>query len=188
MKHLSNDDLLTAIDGETTHATHLSTCAPCLHRVEELREVLRLAGEVDVPEPSPLFWDHLSRRVRAAVAAEPLPEAPLWRSGLSWMAGTVGALAIIVIGVAVTLRTAQPVERMVPPAAIAESVILSLDDDAAWALIGDMASQMEWDEATEAGLIATPGSAEHALGQMSQEEQARVVELLQQELQKSKIL
>ena len=39
-------------------------------------------AEVEVPEPSPLFWDHLSARVRDAVAAEP---ARRWWSGVrSW--------------------------------------------------------------------------------------------------------
>ena len=54
--------------------------------------------------------------------------------------------------------------------------------------MGDLASQIEWDDATEAGLIAAPGSAEQALGQMSEDEQRQVVELLQLELQKSKSL
>lgn len=188
MKHLSNDDLLTAVDGETMHAGHLSTCASCRNRIEELRQVLALAGEVDVPEPSPLFWDHLSKRVHEAVSAEPLPRPSLWRFEFGWMAGAVGALAILAVGVAVTLRSGQPVNTIGPPAATGESAILSLDDDSAWALIADIASQMDWDDAREAGLIAAPGSAERALGRMSQDEQRQVVELLQQELERSKSL
>ena len=38
-----------------------------------LYELKKAAGEV--PEPSPLFWNHLSARVRDAVAVEPIPRA-----------------------------------------------------------------------------------------------------------------
>ena len=36
----------------------------------ELRGAIEAAAEVSVPEPSPLFWNHLSERVRTAVAEE----------------------------------------------------------------------------------------------------------------------
>ncbi len=35
--------------------------------------MMSVAAEVEVPEPSPLFWDHLSARVGEAVAAEQAP-------------------------------------------------------------------------------------------------------------------
>ena len=45
-----------------------------------------------MPEPSPLFWDHLSSRVHDAVAAEGQPRAPWWRIDWSWSSvGLAGA-------------------------------------------------------------------------------------------------
>ena len=56
-----------------------------------------------------------------------------------------------------------------------------LDEDPSWAVMGDLASQMDWDEAGAAGLVVTPGAAEGALDQLSRDEQRAVVELLQQD-------
>jgi hypothetical protein len=191
MTHLSNDEILTAVEGDSVHTAHLSACESCRNRVNELRQVLTLTRDVEIPEPSPLFWNHFSERVREAVAAEPLPRVSNWRLGFGWTASVAGVLAIMVIGVVVTLWSGKPAVMVIPPPAVAESAILSvdpLDDDPTWVLMGEIASQIEWEDASEAGLIARPGSAEQALGQMSEEEQRLVVELLQQELERSKSL
>ena len=195
MSHLSNDDLLNAVEGGTGHSAHLATCEACRARVESLRSVLALTSRVDVPEPSPLFWDHFSSRVRDAVAAEPQPHARFWRLNFAWTASVVGVLAIAIIGAAVTLRTARPVENAATTsvastdAGVTPAVnVPSLGEDETWALMGELASQMDWEDAREAGLTARPGSAEQAVEQMSQEEQRQLVELLEMELQKSKSL
>ena len=190
MTHLSNDELLTAAEGGAENTSHLEACGACRARVNELRQVMQVAAAVDVPEPSPLFWNHFSDRVRNAVAAEPIPQPAAWRFNFGWAASVAGALAIIVIGVAVTMRSAQPAHPVVPAAAVtmAGENLSSLNEDATWALIGDLASQIDFEDASEAGLTTRPGSAEQALAQMSQEEQRQVVELLQLELQKSKSL
>lgn len=190
MTHLSNDELLAAVEGGADNAFHLEACGACRARVNELRQVMQVAAAVGVPEPSPLFWNHFSDRVRDAVAAEPMPQPAGWRFNYGWAGSVAGALAIIVIGVAVTMRSAQPVHPVVPAVAVAMTGenLSPLDDDATWALIGDLTSQIDFDDASEAGLTTKPGSAEQALAQMSQEEQRQVVELLQLELQKSKSL
>jgi hypothetical protein len=192
MKHLSNEAIVDAAEGATTFAAHLSSCEACRARVDELRAVLQTAGAVRVPEPSPLFWGHLSERVRAAVAAEPLPKPAAFRFNWAWTASIAGALAIIVIGVTVTLRTAQPIH---PAPATVQSVSVDppsltagLTDDPEWQLMGELASEIDWEDATEAGLAPRPGSAEMALSEMSQDEQQQVVELLQLELRKVRSL
>ena len=61
---------------------------------------------VDVPEPSPLFWDHLSARVREAVTADAVPARPWFGVGRwSWGLAAVMSVAVLVIAVSVTLRT-----------------------------------------------------------------------------------
>jgi hypothetical protein len=157
-------------------------------------EIIAALREVDVPEPSPLFWDHFSQRVRDAVAIEPAP-APGWsrRFNIAWAAGVFGALAAVVVAVAVTIH--RPARPGNPQAARASADVTqasdsmpALEDDASWAVMGDLAAQMDFDEAAAAGLIATPGSAERAVGQLSQDEQRAVVELLQQEMKNFKSL
>lgn len=194
MKHLSHDQLLSAAEGGTEQAAseHVETCGSCRARVDDLRQMIGLTRDERIPEPSPLFWDHFSERVREAVALEPQPRSGWSGFGLQWTASVIGALAIIVIGFAVTMRTGQPIPA-VPSETAQVSVeplasLSPLNDGATWSFMGDLASQMDWDAAGEAGFIARPGSAEQALDGLSLDEQRVVVELLQQEIQKSKIL
>jgi hypothetical protein len=156
---------------------------------EELIAALR---EVDVPEPSPLFWDHLSERIREAVASEPLPSAG-WASRFSvaWAAGVCGAIAVLVLAVAATTYHARS-EATVPATATdavqAADSLPALQDDPSWAVMGELASQMDFDEAGAAGLIATPGAADSAIDLLSQDEQRAVVDLLRQEIKNPKRL
>ena len=67
-------------------------------------EVISKLREADVPEPSPLFWEHLSQRVHDAVAAEPVPSRS-WagRINFAWAGGIV-AIAMVVLAVTVSVR------------------------------------------------------------------------------------
>ncbi|HEV3214204.1 MAG TPA: hypothetical protein VGZ27_00695 [Vicinamibacterales bacterium] len=157
-------------------------------------EIIAALREVDVPEPSPLFWDHLSQRVRDAVADEPLPPRG-WSSrfNLAWAAGILGATVAVALAVVVTIHYAGPAggnQAALSPAnrAQAGDSLHASEDDASWAVMGDLASQMDFEQAAEAGLIATPGSADRALGQLSQDEQRAAVELLQREIKNSRKL
>jgi hypothetical protein len=159
-------------------------------------EIIAALREVDVPEPSPLFWDHLSQRVREAVADEP-PPAPDWSSRFTfaWTAGVFGAAVAVVLAVIVVVMVhhAAPaggnLAALRPPkGAQATGSVPVLEDDASWAVMGDLTSQMDFEEAAAAGLIATPGSADRAAGELSLDEQRAVVELLQKEIKNSKRL
>jgi hypothetical protein len=158
---------------------------------EELIAALRA---VDVPDPSPLFWDHLSERVREAVASEPTPSSG-WASRFTfaWAAGVCGAIAVVVLAVAVTTHQARSVTSpKVPATAIdavqAEGLLPALQDDPSLAVMGELTSQMDFDEAGAAGLIALPGSADSAIGLLSQDEQRAAVDLLRQEIKNAKRL
>jgi hypothetical protein len=222
MRHLSRDEMLAALDGASrahgdsqsvatpqnlAHAAHLRSCDICRERVNALQDVVARISHVEVPEPSPLFWDHLSERVREAVTAEPASRpsrlaAFAWirrglgaRSGLAWTASVVAVVAVVAVGLTITRRSGPPIPRSLNAETAPDftsSELSSLErgaqDDPTWAFMGDLASQVEWDGASDGGFVLTPGSAERALGGMSQEEQQRVVELLEQEIQKLKRL
>jgi len=70
--HLRPDELIDLAEGTRAEssAAHLAECAVCRLQVAELKAMMSAAADVDVPEPSPLFWDHFSARVHAAVADE----------------------------------------------------------------------------------------------------------------------
>jgi hypothetical protein len=162
-------------------------------------ELITELREVQVPEPSPLFWDHLSQRVHDAVAAEPVP-SPAWRNrfNFAWAGGIVSVLAMAVLAVVLSVRLQHPgagPAAVAVPAAVdsadagsVSNILPSVDDDASWAVMGELASEMDFDEAGTAGLTVAPGAADVALAQLSGDEQRAVVELLQQEIKSSKSL
>lgn len=108
MKHLSREELVDSLDGVLTppRQAHVESCSRCRAERDALASVMREMSRVDMPEPSPLFWDHLSARVRESLEHEPAP-APAsagpglvaWLSGhWAWSAVTV-ALCVIVGGI-----------------------------------------------------------------------------------------
>src|SRR5262245_31587077 len=72
MRHLTKDQLLDVAEGTrpASALAHLESCDSCRREVENLRLAMEAVASVDVPEPSPLFWEHFSHRLREAVAAE----------------------------------------------------------------------------------------------------------------------
>ena len=76
-RHLSPDHLIDLAEGTRpeSSAPHLESCEACRRQLADMRAMMSAASEVAVPEPSPLFWDHLSERVRQAVALEAAGDA-----------------------------------------------------------------------------------------------------------------
>ena len=66
-----------------------------------------------MPEPSPLFWPHFSERVRTAIDSEALPEST-WPSWLRWQVLLpLGAVAMIVLGLMISVPKQDRAEREV---------------------------------------------------------------------------
>ena len=72
MAHLTSAEFVDLAEGarDAASAPHLAECDRCRRELADVRRMMAAAGASDVPEPSPLFWDHLSARVREGVAAE----------------------------------------------------------------------------------------------------------------------
>ncbi len=83
-RHLSPEEFVDALEGTTSpvSATHLRECESCRAELADMRSVLDDARAVEASEPSPLFWDHFSARVKAATLQEPSGAA--WLSSFSW--------------------------------------------------------------------------------------------------------
>ena len=90
--HLTPEELIDSRERQLAPArqAHADDCAVCRAELARLEEVVLDVATVDVPEPSPLFWDHLSARIRDRVAHEPPPtagrERPLARL-TDWLTG-----------------------------------------------------------------------------------------------------
>jgi hypothetical protein len=150
----------------------------------------------DMPEPSPLFWDHLSDRVRGAVAAEDRPRhswpgaAPWWRRVLPLAAVAVASLLIAVALGSRIMAPRVPVpagaHAALPPEATAADlrpadILDSAPDDASLTLVASLAEHLDLDGAGEAGL-APRESAEHAVTQMSDDDLRELRRVLKEEL------
>jgi hypothetical protein len=201
LRHLSPDELIAAADGGLSHRDHLQSCESCRTRLDELKDVLSELGPIDVPEPSPLFWTHLSENIRARVAAEP-PEV-LWRGWtitrwaqlgrLEWLGvgGALTAAAVVMFALVTTYGPAISTDpsdgastaavQIEPPDNELASLALPADDPS-WALMTDVAGDLDWDGAAAVGLVAWPGAAERALESLSSEEQEALVDVLEEEL------
>jgi hypothetical protein len=189
MSHLSRERLLEAVEAEPSPdaAAHLQTCWRCRAEVEALRGTLRKVRAVDVPEPSPLFWDHLTARVREAIAAEPTPDRarvpvrPWWRPVLA-------ALLVLVSAVLVDRGVRMSRAPAAPAATAARSTPATdrtgdwdLDAGADWQFIVELAtmSAVHEDETAEAEEIDTHvGAADLGMSELSADEQRALVKLL----------
>src|SRR5688572_27212527 len=108
MAHLDDTQLLEAATGErdsevdAAAARHLGGCRTCSDRVGELRSMIETVASVDVPEPSPLFWDHFPARVTRAI--ESAPEPTRWFSASRWLWGSAATAAVVMVLMLLPLR------------------------------------------------------------------------------------
>jgi hypothetical protein len=199
MTHLDDLESIDALDDTLVEARgrHLDACAECRAKVDALRAtVSRVAGD-RVPEPSPLFWDHLSARVREAVRVETPGRA---RRPLAGWLGAPGvrlaasiALAIVVLAGAArvftpgrtpagpsSIDTRAPVASSAPDAS-GPSLFDAADPDPAWDLVRTVADEVSQDDDLTAALAVRPGWAERAALQLNDAERGELLRLLQQE-------
>jgi hypothetical protein len=192
LTHLTPQQLIDLADGVRDEASvpHLSQCDDCRAVLSDLRNTIMEAADVEVPEPSPLFWEHFSARVRGEVAREARTGAPVpfgtsirrwWR-----VAVPTAAAAAIILAVVATFRT-DP-EQTGPAAAVAPAPIdltsaaAGPDEEAALALLGDLLAETTWDDVTAAGIRSGPGSLEGALYDLTSTERIELRRLLDEEL------
>jgi hypothetical protein len=203
--HLNADELIDLAEGTRPEATapHLTGCDRCREQLAQLRAVMSAmthASPLEVPEPSPLFWDHLSQRVRAAVAAERQPRVG-WPHGARWRrlllplsgAAIASLVAALVVGSRL-LAPAPPSPAAIysvpaPPAASESASADRLGDAAAdgdepLTLVESLAEHLDLDDADEAGLTAA-NSAEHAVTHLSDDDLRELRRVLKEELARS---
>lgn len=184
MAHLAPETFVDLVDGTRADASepHLATCAECRLQLAELRALTVEVSTVDVPEPSPLFWNHLSARVRDAVEAEPRGVAA-WFHGWNWRTATVaGAAAVVLLAAALVVRDigpASPRAGDAAPPTVVETTVASepLADDEPFGLVADLAGDLDWESAVEATLPAR-GGIERAVADLTEPERAELQRLL----------
>jgi hypothetical protein len=191
MRHLTGQELIDAAEASTGEArrafSHLDACDGCRRQVLELREMMSVAAGVEVPEPSPLFWDHFSARVREAVSVEKVASAPPWRS---WrIAVAAGAFAVIVLAAAIVLRAPNTpagdtttASATIPATNVPIENLAADDGDAALQLIADLSSDLDWEAASQAGLMPRSGWVDTVLSELNESERSALERLVREEI------
>lgn len=195
MTHLSPHTFVDLLDGTLAEAAvpHLASCNRCRRQLSELRVTWKAAAESEVPEPSPLFWDHLSARVHDAVADEGLSRAP-WLRIIDWSWTSVGLFGAAVATLALVAFLQLPrsgsqatsvsvvsANAAAASAFVADAEPVALPDDESIGLMADLASGLDWDDVAELGLT-TDGLADRATSEMTADERVELQRLLHEAL------
>jgi hypothetical protein len=188
MTHLAPGDVVDALDGRlgAERAAHLEQCPACTAIVEELRATRAEVARVDVPEPSPLFWDHLTRRIQEAIAEEPPPRPAWWHEWRPrWALAASGFVAVA--GLTAYLSLPRPSQSggpevtsdaaVVEPAPAAASLV-AVDAEAEWTLVVDLADDLTLDEALETGWVDA-ASADTLVEELTADERRELARLLE---------
>ena len=191
MKHLTAIEIVDLLDGrlDSQRAAHLDECAMCRAQADQLQATLAGAA-LDVPEPSPLFWDHFSAQVRDRIGTENFQHPGF----LGWLAtwprtalATCAALVLLTVAGVTVFRpaTTPDTEPAAPPTSADALFVDDVVADEAWAEVRKAAEQVGWDEANQAGITAPPGTAERAIGKLSDRERRELISLLEAEMKRS---
>ena len=198
--HLSESEFVDLLEDtlDPRRAAHVETCAACRAQGGALRGLLRDAAAVEVPEPSPLFWEHLSARVRDEVASEPAPRASGWMwSGTRGLVSFAAAAALVVAVISGVMlmravrggSTTSPVVAEQDAATAAPDGSSEVTPDAAnaevWAVLTTAASDVEFEDAHAAGMHVPSGTIDHAVQDLTAAERTELGRLLQTELKRS---
>ncbi|MGH9141475.1 MAG: hypothetical protein ACRD2I_10065 [Vicinamibacterales bacterium] len=203
--HLNSGELVDIAEGTRPEASapHLAGCEPCRTQLRDLRAMMSAASDAGVPEPSPLFWDHLSTRVAAEVAADMQQPSRLGdvvatligvlgtRAFQASAVAAAGMLVIVLLSGRTSPRPAAPSAASSPVTAVAESgaaaeplVDVTAAGDASLMVVASFTDGQDLETVREAGL-APRGTAEHALTHMSESELRELGRLLREELARS---
>jgi hypothetical protein len=180
MTHLDPHDFVDALDGADVSSNltpaqreHLATCDDCRHQVEELRGLLSdVSTAGDSHEPSPLFWEHFSRRVQEATAALPVRTPwwqPIWRPLVAISA--VAAAVLLAIGI-------RPNAALTPVSNGTSSVAMTPVDEESMNFIVQLASDLSVDEFQEAARPTGDATAA-VIDELTPEQRSEMIRLIQ---------
>jgi hypothetical protein len=196
-RHLSPSEIVDFAEGTlgSARASHVDTCSACAGAADELRAALHgaLSAKDDIPEPSPLFWDHLSSRVQEGITSGGSSPWSWWLPGARTLAPLATfALVVAVLTMTLPRGTGRPHESSKPaaPSPVTEidrPLDQSLDSATgeAWDVLAAAAADLEWDAAHEAGMGVHPATIDRAVQQLAPEELTELARLLQTELKRS---
>jgi hypothetical protein len=199
MAHLTPEQFVDLAEGTQPESAvpHLTACEACRRELTEMRGLLSVAADVDVPDPSPLFWTRLSTRVHEAVAEE-AARPRSWREWMFTPRVLVPALAgVLAVALTAVLLPREPVTTTIPstPLAVAGTVTLPTSvpslpplaplgaaDDPQLGIVAAVAMSVDWDDMRDEVAMTTGGSSDAVAGALTADEQRELQRLLADEM------
>jgi hypothetical protein len=192
MTHLTDLEIVDQIDGALApaRAAHAAECASCRTKVDDFTQALARAKGVDIPEPSPLFWEHFSTRVREGIANGPEPGWP-WYQQAAWKWGIACVLVALLVGGAAWRLTRNAPEAGTsvvsnsiggaPSADASAPAGFAVEADQAWGLVQSFADDVVWNDSVTADLDVRPGWVDRAAMNLTSDERDELLRLLKAE-------
>jgi hypothetical protein len=177
--HLSPEERIDALDGtlQASRQSHVDACGSCQRELASLREMadeLTATPAGEVPEPSPLFWDHFHARVGSAVDAA--DHAPWWRgSSRAWLVLATAAAVLLTVWIS-PLRPRDAAVTVTPDVEVA-----TISDTVQWEFMSGVLESLE-DDAAHAVLAPTAVAVDAAFESLTASERETFARLLQAEM------
>ena len=171
-EHVRDDELMDTAEATASAAVrrHVQACASCRERVDKVAEGWELAGQAEVPEPSPLYWESFKHQLGRRVGAQ-----RWWRSA-AW-APVLAAAAVLVIAAGVFLPRTEPV-RPVTTLPAWSAALPAAEEDAGLVQLGALVA----DEPDELAALGGCSGLARCLSGLSEEETMALADALSQEL------
>jgi len=206
--HLTPEQLVDLIDlseGAQPESSqpHLASCDVCRRQLAEMRVVMAEAADVSVPEPSPLFWNHLSARVRESVAQE-AARPRSWRARVLQpfvlLPSLGAAIAVAIIAIVLPREAVAPDIPAVPLPLVSTAVLpgtspslpplapFGAADDPQLSIVTAVATTIDWDEMRDEVALAAGGSSDAVVGSLTAGEQRELQRLLAEEVAQPRAL
>ncbi|NQW02435.1 MAG: hypothetical protein HQ485_00230 [Acidobacteria bacterium] len=182
--HLSSQEYVDAVDGtlSSVRQAHVARCAQCRAEVESLVGSVMTLTQDDVPEPSPLFWDHFPQRVQTTTQAEGFSASDtLWWA--RWKTVATAAIAVAGVVVAATIYTRPATTAIEPMDSVlgALETAASVTVEAQWEFVTNVLGSLET-EGVRSSLSPSAQAVDAAFEDLSVEERENFMRLLRAEM------
>lgn len=199
-RHLTPEELVDLAEGTLSpgRAAHADGCRHCREEADEIDVLAAEARRLTVPEPSPLFWRHLSERIAAGRASSRASHSEGWQWwGMRTVtAAVVAALLVVAVVVGLPLRERPREDQTV--AGVRDDAVINRapigtgqgpapTDEPAWDLLLTVADTVEWKDGESDRWLVDPSTVEGAVSRLSAAERRDLVRFLEAELEENSL-
>lgn len=183
MTHLTREQLVDAVEGRlaASLAAHMDRCATCQENAATLRSVLEdVQIAASLPEPSPLFWEHFSQRVRAATDVERVPVPVAWWQHL-WRPFVAVTAVAGAVALAVVMRSGPSPDSAIAPSSVVATADTTSTDDLSAEVVTAVAGDLSFDELREGDMVPSRRVVDLAVSQLTESQQRELMRLVREE-------